>query len=104
MALTATATVTMRRVILSTLDMNGCYLVIRDPNKINIKYSVLKQGCLDDIILPIVDDLSSNGIKADRTIIFCRTYVDTLEVFKSPINELYFDAIILFSAGAIDGD
>ena len=82
MALTATATVTMRRVILSTLDMKGCYLVIRDPNKINIKYSVLKQGCLDDIILPIVDDLSSNGIKADRTIIFCRTYVDTLEVFK----------------------
>ena len=48
MALTATATVTMRRVILSTLDMNGCYLVIRDPNKINIKYSVLKQGCLDE--------------------------------------------------------
>ena len=35
------------------------------------------------MLLPIVNDICFNGIMADRTIIFCKTYLDTLEVFKN---------------------
>ena len=78
MALTATATAKMRRAIILTLEMNNCHLVVRHLNKCNIKYSVYPQQSIEAMLLPIVNDICSNGIKADQVIIFCRTYAETL--------------------------
>ena len=82
MALTATATVSTRRIVISSLCMKGCHLVVRSPNKHNIKYSVCKQTSIEDMLFPIVNDICLHGINSERVIIFCQTYLDTLQVFK----------------------
>ena len=62
--------------------MKGCHLVVRSPNKHNIKYSVCKQTSIEDMLFPIVNDICLHGINSERVIIFCQTYLDTLQVFK----------------------
>lgn len=57
--------------------------MIRVPNKLNIKYHVYPSVSVEKMLEPIVSDVASRNIKADRVIIFCRTYNDTLEVFKA---------------------
>ncbi len=83
MALTATATVQMRKVILSSLEMENSHLVIREPNKLNIKYHVYKKSDPEIILQSIVQAVARNGISTDRCIIFCRSYLDTLTIFQS---------------------
>jgi superfamily II DNA helicase RecQ len=83
MALTATASSSTKKAILSSLGMTTCYQVISPPNKTNIKYFVYKQESIEGMIEPIVHNIGLKGIDADRTIIFCKTYTDTLNVFKT---------------------
>lgn len=83
MALTATATAKTRHVIMSSLDMQGCHLVYKAPNKLNIKYHVHSPCNIEDMVLPVVDEISLRGVNANRSILFCRTYRDTLEVYKT---------------------
>ena len=85
MALTATATAKIRKLIISSLDMGNCHLVICQPNKCNIKYYVYPQESIEKMLYPIVDGICKNGINADRTIIFCKTYLQVLDVFKTLI-------------------
>ena len=63
--------------------MKNYHLIICNPNKCNIKYLVYPKKSIEGMLLPIVNDICLNGIMADRTIIFCKTYLDTLEVFKN---------------------
>ena len=88
MALTATATTRVRQVILSSLDMRNSHLIVHVPNKVNIKYHVCPREAVKKMLHPIVTVVCSHGVDMDRTIIFCRTYQDTLEVFKTLICEL----------------
>jgi ATP-dependent DNA helicase RecQ len=88
MALTATATIKTRDVILSSLNMAKCHLIIQPPDKHNIKYYIFKQDDIDIMLQPIIDEVQLKGTNADRTIIFCRTYVDTLNVFKTLVCKL----------------
>ena len=50
MALTATANLTTRTIVIESLDMRGCHVISRLPNKPNVSYSgdKIRQplGCL----------------------------------------------------------
>lgn len=97
MALTATATTDTRAAVIKCLDMEGCHIISRIPNKINIKFSVMEKPMdVMQVLYPILLKLTENGISSERTLIFCRTYDDTLLVFKLAVlylnrrNALYF--------------
>lgn len=82
MALTATATVATRRKIISSLNMRGCCVVSRNPYKSNIFYSVQKKTTIEECFLPIVQEVASKVITAERTIIFCRSLKDCFSIYQ----------------------
>ena len=89
MALTATANLATRTVVIESLDMQGCHLICKIPNKPNIFYSVFeKPDSYLDMLQSIIDDLCTHGVKCDRYIVFCRTYDDTMKMFQSMVLEL----------------
>ena len=89
MALTATASSRTQHVIQDSLCMYNCYTIIKIPNKHNIKYSVrLKPDQLLDAFMPIVNGLQKKGRDADKYIIFCRSYDDTVKVHECIADEL----------------
>ena len=53
--------------------------------KFNIEYHVFQQDAVEKMLHPIVMGICSHGLDTGRTIIFCRTYLDTLEIFKALI-------------------
>ena len=81
MALTATATVATRRKIISSLNMRGCCVVSRNPYKFNIFYSVQKTT-IDECFLPIVQEVASKLITAERKIIFCHSLKDCFSIYQ----------------------
>ena len=40
MALTATANLATRNMVINSLEMCGCYVLALNPNKVNIRYAV----------------------------------------------------------------
>ena len=82
MALTATATVATRCKIISSLNMRGCCVVSRNPYKSNIFYSVQKKTTIEECFLPIVQEVASKMITAERTIIFCRSLKDCFSIYQ----------------------
>jgi len=89
MALTATATSKTRKLIQESLCMINCSTVLRIPNKVNINYLVQSKppDCLT-ALEPILLDLQRNGKHATKSIVFCRTYEDTIEVHECIVDEL----------------
>ena len=73
MALTATVTNTMRKEVISCLDMDGCSLVSATPNRPNIFYAVLRHTTVEDNFCDIVNDIRMNSINAGRAIVYCRS-------------------------------
>lgn len=89
MALTATANLTTRTIVIESLDMRGCHVISQLPNKPNISYSVVtKSDNHLDLLQPLIDDLCSKGVKCERCIVFCRTYDDTMKLFQTMVLEL----------------
>ena len=89
MALTATANLATRTVVITSLDMHGCHVISRLPNKPNICYSVMtKSDNHVDVLQPLIDELCSKGVKSERCIVFCRTYDDTMKLFQTMVLEL----------------
>ena len=89
MALTATANLATRTVVITSLDMHGCHVISRLPNKPNICYSVMtKSDNHVDVLQPLIDELCSKGVKCERCIVFCRTYDDTMKLFQTMVLEL----------------
>ena len=83
MALTATANLATRKIVIQSLEMRGCYIKSQDPNKVNIQYAVLeKPNEIMTIIKPIVAEVCKKGENSDRCIIFCRTYNDSSMIFE----------------------
>ena len=82
MALTATATIRTRKVIMKSLEMRCCHVLARNPNKINIRYAVqLKPSDPLSIFCPFISSLISCKM-ADRCICFCRSYDDTNKIYE----------------------
>ena len=74
MALTATATVSTRKEIIKSLDMQNPVVVSVSPMKENIYYCVSKKMKVNESFHPICEKLASQRAATDRMIIFCRTY------------------------------
>ena len=83
MALTATANLSTRKVVIKSLEMHKCYVLVRNPNKVNIRYAVEeKPGELMSLFGSVIDYVQEHGVKSDRIIIFCRTYEDCSAIFQ----------------------
>ena len=80
-ALTATATESIKQDILHNLEMNECQIVYASPNRSNIYFAVNKKA--DDFtdLDFIVEALRTKKNKADRILVYCQT--KTMHVFSS---------------------
>ena len=76
MALTATASRTLRTNVIKTLGMRNSSVVSVSPNKHNIRYVVRKFSTLEDCFGPLTDKLVQKQNRMDKVLIFCRTIDD----------------------------
>lgn len=89
MALTATASSGTQQVITTSLCMHNCCKVVKVPNKHNIRYTVRrKPDHLFDAFSAIIREVQQKGREADKHIIFCRSYDDTVNVHECIADEL----------------
>ena len=89
MALTATASRRTRKVIQKSLCMLDCSVVLKVPNKLNIRYTVrVKPDDVRIALQPLVHGLCQHGKNAEKCIIFCRTYDDAVHVHECLADEL----------------
>ena len=73
LAATATATSTVRREVISLLDMKGCEFIFASPNRPNIYYEVRKHTTIDVDFKPLVHSLVSDRNKAPQVVVYCRS-------------------------------
>lgn len=90
MALTATATSATRKVIARSLDMVDCLIIAKVPSQVNIKYEVKPSSDkgFEQFTAPLIQELQEMGTKAEKTIVYCRTYKDLLDVFQEFVVKL----------------
>ena len=72
-AVTATVNTTMRKDIMSKLDMNGCTFIHTSPDRPNICYIVKLRSDISTDLMYVLDDLKTASIKAMRVIIYCKS-------------------------------
>ena len=82
MALTATATKTLRRDVYDVLGMENPVLVSVSPDKDNIKYVVAGFLTMDKAFGPIADQLYESHTLFGRTIIFCQKLDDCCKLYR----------------------
>ncbi len=80
---TATAMVTTRRRIMRSLNMVmvNCHVIVRNPRKENITYTVVPK--VPEAFLPLAKCVLENKQRSERTIIFCRNFKDCFDVYQS---------------------
>ena len=55
MALTATANLATRMMVIRNLEMSGCYILARNPNEKNIRYTVAEKPTdVVTILTPVI--------------------------------------------------
>ena len=81
MALTATATQTLRISIQSILGMYDPTVIAVSPCKPNITYAVESLVSLESSMGPFARKLEAEKVKMQHTIIYCRTYSDCVDVY-----------------------
>ena len=82
MALTATATKSLRKEIAASLGMKNAITVYVSPDKKNIRYVVLKYGTLEDTFGPMANQISKFQESLGRTVIFCQTISDCCLLYR----------------------
>ena len=95
MALTATASKTSRKKIINSLCMEKAELVTLTPNKPNITYHVRtwNEG-LSEAMTPIAKRLWEKRSVCERTVIYCRTITDCIEIhsyFRAQLGKYILD-------------
>lgn len=89
MALTATASKATRKLIQDSLCMSNCSVILKPPNKLNIKFTVQKKpDDLGQLVMTMVNDVLLNGSNAKKCIIFCPTYTECTDVFFTLVDKL----------------
>ena len=100
LALTATATMSLRSDVSKILGMHDEITIAISPCKNNIKYLVLPFQTISEIFDPIVEVLKEEGPTFPRCIIYCRKYMECADIY------LYFKTKLgknfTFPAGAPD--
>lgn len=90
MALTATATVTLRKEVARMISMKNEAVIAMSPNRFNIIYSVKSMTTIAQIFSPLVSAICEMSIKVPKTIIYCRTRDDVANLylfFKTALKE-----------------
>ena len=84
LCLTATAAASTRKTIAKVLSLKNPAFIEVNPDRPNIKYVVEKvTNDPEKIFSWVVDSLKKKGVKADKTIIYCRSLKDCGLVFDS---------------------
>ena len=88
MALTATASLKTRKIVMESLEMRCCHAIARNPNKSNIWYVVLPKPANQIMVLrPFLDSLISGKV-IEKCLCFCRKYDDTNDLYETAALEL----------------
>ena len=82
MALTATATKTLRKDVIDLLGMDNPFVVSVSPDKSNIKYFVTGFTTIDKTFGPIADQLIDAQSDMGRSIIFCPRLDDCCKLYR----------------------
>lgn len=100
MALTATATFTTRRLILRSLEMSNCHVIAKLPQQPNTSYHVIQatDSGIKMFVAPLLEELLDKRHHADKTIIYCRTYTDIIEVYRALVLGLGDQLSVVMSA------
>lgn len=89
MALTATANSDTRKKIIESLEMFEHEVVIKVPNRKNIFYTVLpRPSSSADVLDPTIKELCTYKTKTDRTLVFCHSYDDVLNLYQTAALQL----------------
>ena len=89
MALTATATYETRNKIIKALEMDDCKVIAMIPNNLNIYYAVLPLPLSPMCVLSaLIEEICSKGREANRTIVFCRSYDNLIELYTTTVLEI----------------
>ena len=88
MALTATATNTTRKVVISRLCMEDPVIVYVPPTKTNITYSVIEKPSINVVVQQIAKELLEYGDKSCRTIIYCRKHLEVASMYEEFVKVL----------------
>ena len=71
------------------MDTRKPFILTKVPNKLNICYHIAtKPDEKKDMLMPIVLDVKQNGRSAKKTLIFCRTYQECIDIFVELVTEL----------------
>ena len=77
MSLTATASTATRENVSRLLGMYDPVMIVRSPDKPNIRYTVIeKEQEMEEVFAPVVEELLKNRNESEKTIIFGQTYND----------------------------
>ena len=79
------------------LEMHNCCVLARNPNKINIRYTVEEKPA--DLMCPfgpIISHVQQHTLKSHRIIAFCRTYDDCSAIFQLLALELSSRHVFIF--------
>lgn len=87
MALTATATRSLRREVEELLGMTSPLAIIRSPDKVNIRFSVVEIKGYNDYEVPrllehVLHELQMKRVLLPRVIIFCKIKTDCAKLFQ----------------------
>ena len=96
LALTATATVNLRRQLISILGMKEPQIISLSPHKANIIYAVTEFTNIIETFTPILERLKSERLRAPRMIIFCQRYVECSNLyifFKRSLGEHFTESV-----------
>ena len=88
MALTATATKTLRRDVSRIIGMRNELVVSKPPMKSNIMYAVVPFSTLEQTFLSVAERLQKERAKCPRLIVYCRTFGDCADLY------LYFKSYL----------
>ena len=89
MALTATATSSTVKYIISSLCLFAPTMLCASPERTNIKYHIqhVNKYSIKNIFSTFKDDIHENGYSAKKVLIFCRKMVDLRNIFEYFIEE-----------------
>ena len=73
MACTATASRSVKKEVIDTLEMSGCAEVITSPDRPNIFYSVQARSDISTDFLPLISTLKEKAVLTPRVLVYCQT-------------------------------
>ena len=73
MACTATASKSVKKEIIDSLEMTGCAEVSASLDRPNIFYEVKSRSDIDTDFLPLVTTLREKSVQAPRVLVYCQS-------------------------------